>query len=181
MSSKNKKSKNKIKVRVFGAGNKVITDERFALAEKDPRFQDVPKHKNKVAIDSRFSRMFTDKNFSTSSTRVDKRGKAKQDGNSSQNALKQYYRIDEYENKSSSDNDDSNAEKLNKNVREKMSEPILESDSESSGEEEEELEEDEEELIDDSTSTDTDEDDEFYVEEETEDVLQVSLFFFIFF
>ncbi|KAJ9561743.1 hypothetical protein OSB04_006903 [Centaurea solstitialis] len=85
--------------RVFGSGNKVITDERFAASQKDPRFQDVPKHKNKVAIDSRFSRMFTDKNFSTSSARVDKRGRAKQDGDSSQNALKHYYRIDDEEKK----------------------------------------------------------------------------------
>ncbi|KAI3725865.1 hypothetical protein L1987_65661 [Smallanthus sonchifolius] len=204
MGSKNKKNKSAKKVpdanaaaelsgnRVFGAGNKLITDERFALSQKDPRFQDVPKHKNKVVIDSRFSRMFTDKNFSTSSARVDKRGKAKNDGVSSQSVLKHYYRIDGVEKEqkkrresdSESDDDDDDdvesdeekadyesddAEKL-KNVKEKLSKSTSESESES------ELESDGDEeggegVIDDYTSTDTNEDDAGYLEEET-DALQ---------
>lgn len=202
MGSKNKKNKKAPKEtpnantaaevsgnRVFGSGNKVITDERFAASQKDPRFQDVPKHKNKVAIDSRFSRMFTDKNFSTSSARVDKRGRAKQDGDSSQNALKHYYRIDDEEKKQKkqpeeSDDDDDmesaeekeeyerqEAEKLKK-VREKLSKSKSESESESESESLGEEEEFEEDLKDDWTSTDTDEDDEAYIEEEN-DALQL--------
>ncbi|KAJ0753479.1 putative pre-rRNA-processing protein Esf1 [Helianthus annuus] len=195
MGSKNKKNKTANKPntaaevtgnRVFGAGNKPITDERFALSQKDPRFQDVPKHKNKVAIDSRFSRMFTDKNFSNSSARVDKRGKAKNDGVSSQSVLKNYYRIDEddvqrkqkkvREDVSESDDGDddveSDEEKVEsesddgekvKNVKEKL----LKSDSESELESESESELSGDEVVDDYNTTDTDEDDEVYIEEET--------------
>nr|XP_043615185.1 ESF1 homolog [Erigeron canadensis] len=186
MGSKNKKNKNKTpdtktmtavvaeKVtgkRVFGAGNKAITDERFSLSQLDPRFQEVPKHKNKVAIDSRFNRMFTDKNFSASSAKVDKRGKLKNDNNSSKNALKQYYRIDENEEvkpekqvQESEDEEEEveEEEETVKKVEEKLSD--LESESES-GEEEV--------VMDDWTSTDTDEDDGAYLEEETEGALQM--------
>ncbi|KVH92257.1 pre-rRNA-processing protein esf1 [Cynara cardunculus var. scolymus] len=206
MGSKNKKNKKAPKEtpdantaakvagnRVFGSGNKVITDERFAASQKDPRFQDVPKHKNKVAIDSRFSRMFTDKNFSTSSARVDKRGRAKQDGDSSQDALKHYYRIDNEEKEQkkqpeeSDDDDDDDmesdeenkenerkeAEKLKK-VREKLSKSKSKSESETESESELESESlgEEEDFKDDWTSTDTDEDDEAYLEEEN-DALQL--------
>ncbi|KAL8231698.1 hypothetical protein R6Q57_001476 [Mikania cordata] len=159
--------------RVFGAGNKLITDERFALSQKDPRFQDVPKHKNKVAIDSRFSRMFTDKNFSGSSARVDKRGKAKKDGVSSQSILKNYYRIDDVEKKQknlreSESEFESDATENLKIVREKISKLSSESDSESdSGLESDGDGEGGGDLMDDYASTDTEEDDEAYLEEET--------------
>ncbi|KAK9067416.1 hypothetical protein SSX86_014745 [Deinandra increscens subsp. villosa] len=204
MGSKNKKNKAGKKApvantaatpagnRVFGAGNKVITDERFASSQKDPRFQDVPKHRNKVAIDSRFDRMYTDKNFSTSSARVDKRGKAKSDGVSSQSVLKHYYRTDDVEKKqkklreesdpdpdpeSGEDDEDVesdeekaeyeriDAEKV-KNVREKLSESESESES-GSGSEFSGDEESGEDVVDDFASTDTDEDDGAYLEEET--------------
>ncbi|CAH1421628.1 unnamed protein product [Lactuca virosa] len=178
--------------RVFGGGNKAITDDRFALSQKDPRFQDVPKHKTKVAIDSRFSRMFTDKNFSTSSARVDKRGRAKQDGDSSQSALKHYYRMDAEEKKQKkrpeesdddddvesdeekeeSESDDAEILKAVKQTSSKFkSAPELETESseeeEEKEEEEEEKEKGEDDLMDDDTTTDTDEDDEAYLEEET--------------
>lgn len=203
MGSKNKKNKAAKKAsddntvsklagnRVFGAGNKVITDERFALSQKDPRFQDVPRHKNKVAIDSRFSRMFTDKNFSTSSARVDKRGRAKKDGDSSQNALKQYYRMDEEEKKQKkrhevldNDNDPESEEEKGetesddsgelKNVKKNVSKSTSESESESEAESisESESSGEEEDIMDDWNSTDTDEDVEAYLEEETNDLQQ---------
>ncbi|KAL0008922.1 hypothetical protein SO802_010424 [Lithocarpus litseifolius] len=41
-----------------GRGKKIITDTRFAFVHSDPRFQKVPRHKSKVAIDLRFDRMF---------------------------------------------------------------------------------------------------------------------------
>ncbi|KAK1432613.1 hypothetical protein QVD17_09511 [Tagetes erecta] len=191
MGSKNKKNKAANKGsdavkptgnRVFGAGNKAITDERFVLSQKDPRFQDVPKHKNKVAIDSRFSRMFTDKNFATSSAGVDKRGKAKKDSASAQTALKNYYRFDDGDEKqkkfvSQSDDDvETDEEKIEddkkvKNVNEKLSKPLSESESDSESELEASDDDDEEggeDVMDDYTSTDTDEDDdEGYIEEET--------------
>ncbi|XP_076914630.1 pre-rRNA-processing protein ESF1-like [Bidens hawaiensis] len=140
MGSKNKNNKKPSGDRVYGSGNKPITDERFSLSQKDPRFQDVPKHKNKVSIDSRFDRMFTDKHFSTSSARVDKRGKAKSDGIS---VLKNYYR-----------NDDVDVEKKKQLLQE--SDEELESESES---------DDDVDVKDDYSSTDTD---EGYVEEEEE-------------
>lgn len=78
-----------------GSFQKVITDPRFASVHSDPRFQNPPKHKSKVTIDSRFNRMFTDKNFTASSTRIDKRGKVKKEDSVAKNPLKHYYRLDE--------------------------------------------------------------------------------------
>ncbi|XP_076898757.1 pre-rRNA-processing protein esf1-like [Bidens hawaiensis] len=155
MGSKNKKKAAKTDGnRVYGAGNKPISDERFALSQKDPRFQDVPKHKNKVAIDSRFDRMFTDKHFSTSSARVDKRGKAKNDSVSSQSVLKNYYRNDDVAKKQKSESEsDDDVESDEANAKAKMSESESESDDVD--------------VKDDYSSTDTDEDDEGYLEEET--------------
>ncbi|XP_030524084.2 ESF1 homolog [Rhodamnia argentea] len=74
-------------------GAKIITDSRFASVHSDPRFQRVPKHKAKVAIDSRFNRMFSDKSFSSSAAPLDKRGRPKKQ--SSRNSLRHYYRIEE--------------------------------------------------------------------------------------
>ncbi|KAF2312450.1 hypothetical protein GH714_034714 [Hevea brasiliensis] len=56
-----------------GGGRKIIADPRFASVHSDPRFQKVPTQKSKVAIDSRFNRIFTDKNFASSSALLDKR------------------------------------------------------------------------------------------------------------
>lgn len=54
-----------------------ITDARFASAQSDPRFRRMPKHEAKIPVDSRFSRMLSDRNFSSSSAPVDKRGKTR--------------------------------------------------------------------------------------------------------
>lgn len=83
-----KKSKN---------NNEMIDDPRFASVHTDPRFQRVPKRESKVTIDSRFNRMFTDKNFSTSSAPVDKRGRPKRQKTDS--SLRHYYRIEEEDTK----------------------------------------------------------------------------------
>ncbi|XP_023749603.1 uncharacterized protein LOC111897886 isoform X2 [Lactuca sativa] len=130
--------------RVLGCDNNVITDERFAPSQKDPRFQDAPRHKTKLAIDSRFSRIFTDNNFSTSYARVDKRGRAKQDGDSSKTALRHYYRMDDEGKKQRQVSDDATKSK-----------------SEQKSETETEV------FMDGYTSTDTNEEDEAYLEEET--------------
>ncbi|KAK8921295.1 hypothetical protein KSP39_PZI019968 [Platanthera zijinensis] len=79
-----------------------ITDARFASAQLDPRFRLMPKHEAKIPVDSRFSRMLSDRNFSSSSAPVDKRGKAKK--GKGVNPLSHYYlhekepRVDEVEN-----------------------------------------------------------------------------------
>lgn len=69
--------------------NAVIADVRFSSLHWDPRFQRVPKNQSKVPIDSRFKPIFTDKNFSSSSAPLDKRGKPKKA--ESQNHLLHYY------------------------------------------------------------------------------------------
>lgn len=77
--------------------NEMIDDPRFASVHTDPRFQRVPKRESKVTIDSRFNRMFTDKNFGTSSAPVDKRGRPKRQKTDS--SLRHYYRIEEEDTK----------------------------------------------------------------------------------
>lgn len=57
--------------------NSLITDARFAWAQLDPRFQRMPKREAKVPVDSRFARLLSDRNFSSSSAPVDKRGKVR--------------------------------------------------------------------------------------------------------
>lgn len=112
MGSKNKNKKNKDKVEaVFsgcgsqGSGSKqdngrsrgeIITDARFSSLHSDPRFMEAPKNKAKVSIDSRFNRMFTDKNFASSKARIDKRGKPKKKDSGAE-SLKHYYRLEDEE------------------------------------------------------------------------------------
>ncbi|KAK2665329.1 hypothetical protein Ddye_003903 [Dipteronia dyeriana] len=98
MGSKNKnKNPSKSKDGDDGDDREIITDPRFASLQSDPRFQRVPRRKSKVVIDSRFDRMFTDKNFASSSAPSDKRGKPKKKQRGSENPLRQYYRIEEDE------------------------------------------------------------------------------------
>ncbi|KAK8970644.1 hypothetical protein KSP40_PGU006950 [Platanthera guangdongensis] len=79
-----------------------ITDARFASAQLDPRFRLMRKHEAKIPVDSRFSRMLSDRNFSSSSAPVDKRGKANK--GKGVNPLLDYYlhekepRVDKVEN-----------------------------------------------------------------------------------
>ncbi|XP_028774571.1 pre-rRNA-processing protein ESF1 [Neltuma alba] len=75
-------------------GGKVVSDPRFSSLHTDPRFREPPKRKTKVAIDSRFDRIFTDKSFLPSSAPVDKRGKVRQT-NLRQGSLRHYYKMDE--------------------------------------------------------------------------------------
>ncbi|XP_068657127.1 pre-rRNA-processing protein esf1 [Aristolochia californica] len=77
------------------SGDNVITDPRFADVHHDPRFQRMTKQKVKVAIDDRFNRIFTNKNFSSSSAPLDKRGKPRK--NKAENPLLRYYYTEEGE------------------------------------------------------------------------------------
>ncbi|GFS35810.1 hypothetical protein Acr_00g0042220 [Actinidia rufa] len=155
----------------------VITDSRFASVHSDPRFAKLPKHKAKVAIDSRFDRMFTDKSFSSSSARIDKRGKPKKD--SSQTSLKHYYRLEEEEEEQKSkklkDEDVESDEESEESERE---EGLKKGDKELSNlkleSEPEDDDESDDEASDDQSSTDTtdsDEEDEISSAEE-DDLLQ---------
>ncbi|KAM3709851.1 hypothetical protein ACJW31_02G205600 [Castanea mollissima] len=154
-----------------GGGKKIITDARFASVHSDPRFQNVPRHKSKVAIDSRFDRMFKDKSFASSSAPLDKRGKRKQRNQESH--LRHYYKIEEEEEEeekeeekkeisSSSDEEEEEDEKVVEDSRFGK----LESETESESEEDSENGELEESTTD---SDDTDEDDEAAYEEEAEE------------
>ena len=165
-----------------GHGDKLITDARFASVHSDPRFQNAPKHKSKVEIDSRFNRMFTDKSFSSSSTHIDKRGKPKK--KKSQNPLKHYYRLDEEEGRNKKGNrkvekedvqsddeseSESGSEKLQKGGP-KPSDFKLRSKRALSESESESEDEDDDDVVESDTSststTDSDEDGDIYSEEE---------------
>ena len=161
-----------------GGDKKIITDARFASVHSDPRFQNVPRHKSKVAIDSRFDRMFKDKSFASSSAPLDKRGKRKKPNQESH--LRHYYKIEEEEKekeeeeeekKEISSSSDEEEEEEDEKVVEDGRFGKLESETDS---EESESEEDSEngELEESTTDTDdTDEDDEAVYEEEAEEDL----------
>lgn len=88
-----------------------IADPRFAKVHTDPRFMRMPKNKSKVAIDSRFSHMFSDKNFSDP-LGVDKRGKAKK--KKEKHMLERYYKVGEDKEGEPGNNDETKLEpKLN--------------------------------------------------------------------
>ncbi|KAJ8545715.1 hypothetical protein K7X08_018298 [Anisodus acutangulus] len=171
MGSKNKDTKNrKGKRQADGSpapgGNRteksMINDSRFAALHSDPRFREPPQKKSKVTIDSRFNRMFTDKNFTSSKAPTDIRGRPRK--SSSRNPLNHYYNVEEEE------------EKGEKQRRQKEKSKVIESESESdSGRSEDQKlkkvvaassdsEEDEE--LASTEDSDSDSDDDVYSEEE---------------
>ncbi|KAG8369515.1 hypothetical protein BUALT_Bualt14G0021600 [Buddleja alternifolia] len=80
----------------------MITDDRFASAQSDPRFMEAPKRRSKVTIDSRFHRVFTDSSFTASNAPIDKQGKPNNNNKSKSKgatSLKHYYRQEEEDNK----------------------------------------------------------------------------------
>ncbi|XP_009767399.1 pre-rRNA-processing protein esf1 [Nicotiana tabacum] len=85
-----------------GGGNRtekrIINDSRFTALHSDPRFREPPKKKSKVTIDSRFNRMFTDKNFASSKAPTDIRGRPVNSSSSSRkNPLNHYYHLEKEE------------------------------------------------------------------------------------
>ncbi|OIV93563.1 hypothetical protein TanjilG_04795 [Lupinus angustifolius] len=154
----------------------VISDPRFSSLHTDPRFRDAPKHKTKVAIDSRFDRIFTHKSFLPSSAPVDKRGKPKNDAASRHGSLRHYYKMEEEEeekkvkDESESEEDEEEEELEQISDEDEEEDEILKVDRlkpESDSEDESEELEDEEES---ATDTDTDEDEEASEEETQEEV-----------
>ncbi|WCJ32714.1 Pre-rRNA-processing protein esf1 [Euphorbia peplus] len=131
----NKKANNKpTKDSVAGAGagdnnhreadRKIIADPRFASVHYDPRFQNVPKRKTKVPIDSRFSSMFTDKKFASGTAPSDKRGKPQKQ--KPETSLRHFYSIEEEEEEGA----------IKEALKEKK---VVSDEEESESEEEEEL------------------------------------------
>ncbi|CAN4083479.1 unnamed protein product [Withania somnifera] len=162
-----------------GGGNRneksIINDSRFAALHSDPRFREPPQKKSKVTIDSRFNRMFTDKNFTSSKGPTDIRGRPRKP--SSKNPLNHYYHIQEEE---GVEKQRKQKEKLKVIESESDDDDDEESESDSGSSEEEienkklkkvfaassESEEDEEVESDDSLSSTEDSDSDSYSDDE---------------
>lgn len=144
----------------------IISDPRYSKAHTDPRFREAPKRETKVAVDSRFNRMFTHKSFLPSSAPVDKRGKPKNNPTSQLGSLRHYYKIDEKEVEQSSDEEEENEEEL---LKANQVKPESDKGTESEETSESESEETSESESDVDTDTDEGADEEVY-EEEASDV-----------
>ncbi|KAL8051900.1 hypothetical protein ABFX02_06G178100 [Erythranthe guttata] len=164
-----------------GGGGKHITDDRFASAQSDPRFMEAPKKRSKVEIDSRFTRVFTDRWFTSSNARIDKRGKPKKNDDKSAASLSHYYRLQqpEEEKKASPIKEEEEEEEDSDAVSESHQigdETESESESEKLNEKIEESDDDEDQQsVDESSSTSTGSDSDSDVEsvdEEDDDFLQ---------
>ena len=86
-----------------------MPDPRFARLRSDPRFRTLKRHKNKVAVDSRFSSVFSSAKkksqigvdfllypftpFSDTTARIDKYGRLLSDSQENEN-LRRFYRLD---------------------------------------------------------------------------------------
>ncbi|XP_054824273.1 pre-rRNA-processing protein esf1 isoform X2 [Prosopis cineraria] len=116
---------------------KVIADPRFSSLHTDPRFREPPKRKTKVAIDSRFDRIFTDKSFLPSSAPVDKRGKLRKQ-NLRQSSLRHYYKMDEEGNQEEDVEEGSDEEDKEEEKGQRLVEPGRGTPAEESSESEDE-------------------------------------------
>lgn len=133
-------------------GGKVISDPRFSSLHTDPRFREPRKRTTKVAIDSRFDRIFTDKSFLPSSAPVDKRGKVRHQ-NLPQSSLRHYHKMDE-EGKQE-EKEDLEEESEEESKEEETGPRLVESDGGTPAEESSESE-DEDGAYESASSTDTD-------------------------
>ncbi|GMH25164.1 hypothetical protein Nepgr_027007 [Nepenthes gracilis] len=157
-------------------GDRLITDPRFAKVHLDPRFRKAPRHKTKVAIDSRFDRMFTDKKFSVSSAPVDKKGKRKKQDLG--DALRRYYHLEEKEDKREVEEEEELKENVVDGVESEESEKNEQeaSDLESSDElklSKSESEAEEDDLESDATDSSTDTDQTDVVDVDVDDFVEV--------
>ncbi|KAJ4813268.1 Pre-rRNA-processing protein ESF1 [Rhynchospora pubera] len=73
------------------AGGETITDGRFSAMRQDPLFRRMRRKENKVVIDSRFDKIFKDKNFAGSAAPVDKRGRPKKDEKGKRFLMQHYF------------------------------------------------------------------------------------------
>ncbi|CAH2055339.1 unnamed protein product [Thlaspi arvense] len=165
-------------------GRQMITDPRFSAAHTDPRFRRVPRRESKVALDSRFKGVLTDK----ASAPVDKRGKRRR-GASAKDSLKEYYRIEEDEKEKKSEKKRKKEDSEEESVEESEAEQDLidletseaESEEEIKGEKklgldtgssDEESDEEAESEREEVSEEDTDEDDEAIYEDDGPDVAE---------
>ncbi|KAK4394269.1 Pre-rRNA-processing protein esf1 [Sesamum angolense] len=150
----------------------VITDDRFASAQTDPRFLEAPKKRSKVPIDSRFRHVFTHNSFTSSNASVDKRGKPN-NNNKAAISLKHYYRLQQQpdDNDNEIQNDNSPVEEDDQSDSDVERDQIgrqTESETETSSETLED-DDDDVESLDGSSSTSTTDSDDQYMDEEEED------------
>ena len=84
---------------VMAGGGDLVSDGRFKTLHNDPRFMNFPEGQQKVKIDERFKKMFTDKSFSTGGNargKTDKRGRqTPKAAKNAKNDLKEYYQLEE--------------------------------------------------------------------------------------
>ncbi|KAK4417480.1 Pre-rRNA-processing protein esf1 [Sesamum alatum] len=160
-----------------GAPPQVITDDRFASAQSDPRFLEAPKKRSKVPIDSRFRHVFTHKGFTSSNASVDKRGKPNKN-NKAATSLKHYYRLqqqpDENDNENEKspideDEDDESDSDVERDQIGRHTESETETSSQSLEDDDENDDDDDLESLDGSSSTSTTDSDDPYMDEEEED------------
>uniref|UniRef100_A0A1J3F548 Pre-rRNA-processing protein esf1 n=1 Tax=Noccaea caerulescens TaxID=107243 RepID=A0A1J3F548_NOCCA len=171
MSSKNKRKRGSSDgVAASEEVNQMIKDPRFSSAHTDPRFRTVPRRQTKVAIDSRFQSVLTDK----ASAPVDKRGKRMRKGRG-KDSLKEFYRIDEDEDEDEEETKKEKKDNENEDESEGEKEIMDEGKSEESEEEESEKKlglklveesESDEEAESGEEEEDTDEDDEASYEDD---------------
>jgi hypothetical protein len=77
---------------------KLISDPRFVGVHTDPRFREALKNETKVAVDSRFKRMFDDNTFFSCSAPIDKRGRPIENNLTlKSDFLCHYYKVEEEE------------------------------------------------------------------------------------
>ncbi|XP_073137627.1 pre-rRNA-processing protein esf1 [Henckelia pumila] len=150
-----------------GNNDKVIMDDRFVSAQSDPRFMEAPRRRAKVAIDSRFQRVFNDRGFTSSSASIDKRGKPTNKGNDkNSSSLKHYYRLlqeeEEDENEKSS-----GSELLKKEDANEKS--AIRGGGEDESDDEKSDDSNEEKNFDESASTSSTDSDEEFIDDEEED------------
>ncbi|KAL0344223.1 UNVERIFIED_CONTAM: Pre-rRNA-processing protein esf1 [Sesamum angustifolium] len=152
----------------------VITDDRFASAQTDPRFLEAPKKRSKVPIDSRFRHVFTHNSFTSSNASVDKRGKPN-NNNKAAISLKHYYRLQQQpdDNDNEIQNGNSPVEEDDQSDSDVERDQIgrqTESETETSSETlEDDDDDDDVESLDGSSSTSTTDSDDQYMDEEEED------------
>jgi len=84
---------------VMAGSGDLVSDGRFKTLHNDPRFMNFPEGQQKVKIDERFKKMFTDKSFSTGGNargKTDKRGRqTPKAAKNAKNDLKEYYQLEE--------------------------------------------------------------------------------------
>lgn len=84
-------------------------DERFKHVAYDARFQRFPsRNKNKVKVDDRFQRMFTDEEFRVGASK-DKRGRK---GKDKKDEVRRYYRLEDDEDEDEDGGDGGDGGKL---------------------------------------------------------------------